>query len=140
MKTKLIVIGLIENENNKFLISQRSDPKIEEAHLKWDFVGGKIEFGESPEEALKREVKEETGLNVEVEKMIPICFSKVWEHEEYKLHVMVLCYFCQAIDGELKIGDLKIKDLRWIEKDEFSKYDFLPSINLFLEKINFFKN
>lgn len=137
METKLVVIGLIENDQHQFLISLRNDPKIKEAHLKWDFVGGQIEFGESPEEALKREVKEETGLNVSVGEMAPMCFSKVWEHDDHKLHVMVLCYSCKVIDGAMRMGDWKIQELRWIEKDEFPNYDFLPSINLFLKKISF---
>lgn len=141
MKTKVVVIGLIENDENKFLISLRHEPKIKDADMKWDFVGGAIDFGETPQEALKREVMEETGLTVEVGEMLPACYSNVWEHDEYdKLHVIVLCYKCKFKDGEMKIGVYKIKELRWIKKEEFKNYDFLPTIDMFLEKINFFNN
>ncbi|MFA6183546.1 MAG: NUDIX domain-containing protein [Parcubacteria group bacterium] len=140
MKTKAVVIGLIENDEQKFLISQRYEPKIKEADMKWDFVGGTIDFGETPQETLKREVMEESGLNVGVGEMLPMCYSKVWEHDDYKVHAIVLCYKCKLIGGELKIGDYKINDLKWVGKNEFKNYDFLPSINLFLEKINFFEN
>lgn len=138
MKTKVVAIGLIENDNNEFLISLRHEPKIKEANMKWDFVGGAIDFGETPQEALGREVMEETGLDVEVGEMLPMCYSKVWKHDDFKIHAIVVCYHCKLISGELKIGVYKIKDLRWIKKEEFKNHEFLPSINLFLEKINFF--
>jgi len=138
MKTKVVVIGLIENDKGEFLISLRHEPKIKEADMKWDFVGGAIDFGESPEEALKREIKEEANLEVEIGEMMPMCYSKVWEHDIYdKLHIVLLCYHCKLLGGEMKIGAYKIKELRWVNKNEFRNYDFLQSINLFLEKINF---
>lgn len=138
MKTKVVAIGLIKNDEQKYLISQRFEPKIKDAHMKWDFVGGTIDFGETPQEALKREVMEESGLNVEVGEMLPMCYSKVWNHDEYKIHAIVMCYYCKLIGGNLMIGEDKINDLKWISKDEFKNYNFLPTIDLFLEKINFF--
>ena len=133
MKTKIVVTGLIENDKNQFLISQRSDPKIAEAHMKWDFPGGAIDFGETPKEALKREIKEETSLDVIIGEMIPECYSKVWLHEDFKIHAVVLCYRCKLIGGTLSSKDHKINDLKWISKREFDEYDFLPSIKLFLK-------
>ena len=70
-KTKLIVLGLIQNEKKEFLTSVRFDPKVPEAHLKFDFVGGTNEFVESLEATLVREIREETGLEVIVLKMFP---------------------------------------------------------------------
>lgn len=139
MRTKLVVVGLIENDKNQFLISQRFEPTIKDAHMKWDFVGGKIEFGETPEEALKREVMEETGLDVKVKDMVPCCYSNVWNHDDFKIHALVICYRCKVLAGECNISDRKINDLKWISKDEFKNYDFLPTIDLFLKKINFFE-
>lgn len=133
MKTKIVVTGLIKNDKGQFLISQRNDPKIAEAHMKWDFPGGVIDFGETPEVALKREIAEETGLSVMVEEMIPVCYSKVWSHENFKIHAIVLCYHCNLIGGDFNLSDFKINDLKWIERKDFEEYDFLPSIKLFLE-------
>lgn len=70
-KTKLIVLGLITNNKNEILLSQRFDPDIKDAHLKWDLLGGTNEFGESLETTLKREIKEETGLRVKVMNLLP---------------------------------------------------------------------
>lgn len=69
--------------------------------------------------------------------MIPKCYSKVWIHEDFKIHAIVLCYRCKLIDGKLSFNDYKINDLKWINKDDFNKYDFLPSIKGFLEMANF---
>lgn len=137
MKTKTVAIGLIENDEQQFLISQRYDPKIAEAHMKWDFPGGTIDFGETPEDALRREILEETGLTVTIGEMIPKCYSNVWAHEDFKIHAIVLCYRCKLVSGELNLSDYKIHDLKWIDRNDFNKYDFLPSIKFFLEKVNF---
>ena len=51
-KSKLVILGLIENQNHEFLLSQRYEPKLPEVHLKWDLPGGRNEFGESLEETL----------------------------------------------------------------------------------------
>ncbi len=51
-KTKLVVLGLIKNDKNQYLLSQRYDLDVPEAHLKWDLVGGTNEFGEDLEETL----------------------------------------------------------------------------------------
>lgn len=136
-KTKIVVTGLIENDKNQYLISQRYDSRIPKAHLKWDFIGGAIDFGESAEEAFKREIMEESGLRVSVHEMIPKCFTKVWDHDECRIHAIVLCYRCKLIDGELHLNDRKINELKWISKQEFSEYDFLPSIHQFLEAAKF---
>src|SRR3989344_8335672 len=107
-KQKIVVLGLIENNENNVLISQRFDPKIKDAHLKWDFAGGTNEFGESLKETVKREILEETGLNVEVLDLIPECVSNFWEHTDYTLHSLVFCYMCKVIDGALNSNDPKI--------------------------------
>ena len=74
-KQKVIVEGIIEDEKGNILMSQRQDPEIKEAHLKWDLPGGTNEFGESLKDTLKREILKETGLKVKVLEMSPYCSS-----------------------------------------------------------------
>ncbi len=134
-KRKLIVLGIIKNDKNEFLLSQRYDPDILEAHLRWDLPGGKNEFGESLPETLEREVLEETGLKVEVLEMLPKSVSKKWQHKDYSVHVIVVCYYCLYISGDLKLKDHKINDLRWVKKEDFKNYDFLPTTKVFVDMI-----
>lgn len=134
-KKKLIVLGLIKNKNNEFLLSQRYDPDILDAHLRWDLPGGTNEFGESPEETLKREILEETGLEVEVGEMLPKSVSRKWKHKDYSIHVVVFCYNCLYVKGETNLNDHKINDLKWVKLEDFKNYDFLPTTKSFIDMV-----
>lgn len=132
-KQKIVVLGIIENNNNQILMSQRLDPKIPDAHMKWDVPGGTNEFGESLKETLIREIKEETGLNIKVISLLPDCVSKEWRHEEYLQHTLVFCYHCKLIDGNLHLNDHKIHTLEWMDLKETQKLDLLPTTKVFIE-------
>ncbi len=131
-----MVLGIIQDRDGKILVSQRSDPKIKEAHLKWDVPGGTNEFGESLKETLKREIVEETGLDAEVMQLLPECISKNWDHEEYLLHTLLLCYTCQYKGGNLQSKDHKINDLKWVSPQEALHLDLLSTTRQFIEIFN----
>ncbi len=132
-KKKIVVLGIIENEDRQILLSQRIDPKIPAAHLKWDVPGGTNEFGESLKETLTREVFEETGLNIEILELMPDCVSKEWKHEDYLQHTLVFCYHCKFINGKMNLKDHKINALRWMPPKEASKLDLLPTTKIFID-------
>jgi len=73
-----IVVALITNEKGEILLARRNEPELVHAHNKWEFIGGGIEFGESPIEALKREVKEEAGVEIKIVRLLPEVVSNVW--------------------------------------------------------------
>ena len=129
------VIGIIENERGEILVSQRSDPKVPKAHLKWDVPGGKIEIGETPKQALLREIAEETGLEVKILKRLGKPIFPIWELKDSLLHIKLYCYHCRFLNGKLKLGDHRIKNLKWIKKSEIANFDFLPTTKLFLNLI-----
>jgi 8-oxo-dGTP pyrophosphatase MutT (NUDIX family) len=132
-KRKLIVLGLIENNKGEVLVSQRHDPKVKKAHLKWDLIGGTNEFGESLEETARREVFEESGLNVKVLDMLPKSVSRYWEHEDFLQHTQVFCYICKLIGGRIHYNDHKIEKLEWVGREKLEKLDFLPTTKIFIE-------
>ncbi len=132
-KSIVVVLGLIENKKGEVLVSLRNDPRFPEAHLKWDFVGGKNEMGESLEETLRRETREESGLEIEIKEFLPKSICKNWELPGYFQHTLIFCYTCKAISGELKTQDPKIKELRWMKKEDVLKLDLLFSAREYLE-------
>lgn len=134
-KTKYVVLGLVENKKNEYLISQRFDPEVPEAHLKWDLIGGTNDFGESLEETLQREILEETGLRVEIGDMFPKSVSRLWDHKDFKLHTIVFCFHCKLMGGKIHLDDDKINDLKWVKKDEIEKYEYLSTAKFFIDLI-----
>jgi len=132
-KKKLVVLGLVENNKGEVLVSQRYDPKVKKAHLKWDLIGGTNEFGESLAETAKREIFEETGMNVKVIKMLPECASKFWEHDDFLQYTHVFCYICKLIGGKMHLEDHKINKLKWVDVGELDNLEFLPTTRVFID-------
>ncbi len=123
-----VVLGLIKNSHGKLLVQKRIDPTIPESDGKWEFVGGKIEWSETPSEAVVREVREETGLIVEVVSMLPKLFIDYWKRKDgSEFKVILLPFVCKIIGGALHsiITDPKISEYRYIASEEISTLDWL---------------
>lgn len=135
-KTKLVILGLIENKKHEFLLCQRYDPDVPAANMKWDLPGGTNEFGERLEDTVKREVLEETGLKIKVVQLLPKSTSRTWRHKRFVLHAVVLCYYCSLVSGRRHLGDHKIHDLAWVSRSALAKYDFLPTTQVFVDMMS----
>ena len=120
-----VVAALIWKEN-KFLICRR--PADKARGLLWEFVGGKVESGESEEEALKRECKEELDIKISVGGK----FAEV-RHEYSDITVHLTLFNATIADGEPKI--LEHAEIKWITPSEIPGYDFCPADKVFLDKI-----
>ena len=134
-KRKIVVLGIIKNKDGKILISQRNEPELPEVHLKWDLPGGTNEFGESLEDTIKREIKEETGLEVSIKELVPYSVSKTWNYETHLSHTLLFAYICELQSGETKTNDQGINELKWIAIEEITLHTFLPTTQSFLEAI-----
>ena len=122
-----VVAGiLIDNRN--FLISSR--PKKKDYEGFWEFPGGKVNYSESKEEALYREIKEE--LNTELV-MDSIRFFNQYIFSFPKYKVSLNFYFCKKWNGS--IIPMEGQKVKWIKATEISQYEFLPSNNKVLKKI-----
>ena len=126
MKRELYVVAGAIIKDNKVFAAQRGNHG--ETAFKWEFPGGKIEAGETPEEALRRELKEELKIDVEVFEKIT---SIIDEYESVILHIDT--YRCELISGEPTLTEHLAKT--WASKDELDKLTFSKADDVTLEKI-----
>ena len=95
----------------------------------WEFPGGKMEVGESPEEALRREIREELSTEISVDEYI--CTV---EYDYPKFHLKMHCYFCSLISEALHLNEHEAA--RWLAKDELDSVKWLPADVLVVNEIN----
>ena len=111
----LVVAGVIE-KGGKILVAQRKADCAREA-LRWEFPGGKVEYGETPQESLRREIKEELGIQIDVGE--PFCASSAVSGG---MHIVLLVFRAGVSGGEPRAID--VKDWRWVRKDELGGFDW----------------
>ena len=116
MKTIEVVASII-HQNGKILATQRGYGDFKGL---WEFPGGKIEPGETTEEALRREIREELNIDISVEKHI--CTV---EHDYPNFHLTMNCYGCSIVQGELVLNEHQ--SARWLEESEWKSIEWLPA-------------
>ena len=128
-KTVFVVNGVIFDCQGRILIEQRREKSLSEADGKWGLPGGKIEFAETPEETVIREVQEETGCNVEIDGMIPLTCTSIWRYSDLALHTVVLAYWGRLISyHKPQIPDKKVSQVNWVFPQDLKEYTFLPGV------------
>ncbi len=120
------VVAALIRDGSRFLICQR--PAHKARGLLWEFVGGKIEPGETKEAALIRECREELGITLEVGEV----FAEVL-HEYPDITVRLTLFSARIREGTPQ--KLEHNDLRWITPDEIPQYPFCPADTEILEKL-----
>lgn len=120
----LLVAAVIKNENKIFATARGYG----EFKGQWEFPGGKIEAGETPQEALVREIKEELETTIQVGDLIDTI-----EYDYPTFHLSMDCYWCDVVEGELKL--LEAESARWLSKEELYDVKWLPADILLIEKI-----
>ena len=116
MKTVRVVAAIII-ENGKVFATQRGYGEFKDG---WEFPGGKIEPGETPEEAIVREIKEELDTEVEVIELLDTV-----EYDYPNFHLSMGCFICK-----IKSGDLVLKEheaAKWLTKDTLGSLEWLPA-------------
>jgi 8-oxo-dGTP diphosphatase len=112
-----VVGAMLQNADGRYLITQR--PPKATLPLLWEFPGGRVEEGESDEQALAREIREEMGVAVEV------MDQALHTHHEYPTYdIDFRVYRCRLSSPESAIQHLRVHDHRWVTLDEMSQYQF----------------
>lgn len=130
MKILLVVAAVIINSKGQVLLAQR--PKGKRLAGKWEFAGGKIEEGETPEQALKRELKEELGIEIDQSKLKNFWFLS-HSYPEYDFHLLMPVYLCKDWQGEPQA--LEHSALCWAKPEELHKLDMIEADAELVEKI-----
>lgn len=118
MKPKQVVAALLLREG-KLLICQRT--RHQPMPLKWEFPGGKIEDGEQPAQALRRELEEELGIQALIGKAVARL------HHDYKNGGAVELQFFRVDEYAGELENLVFREVRWVECAELPRYDFLEA-------------
>lgn len=113
-------------DNGKYFATQRG---YGEWKGYWEFPGGKIEVNETPENALKREIREE--LETEINVGDKVCTI---EYDYPKFHLSMDCFYAKVSGGELILKEHEAA--KWLSESEFGKVEWLPADKMIIEKIN----
>jgi 8-oxo-dGTP diphosphatase len=113
-----VVAAAVVIENGRVLLTRRAEGQ----HLAgmWEFPGGKLEDGESPEEALARECREECGIDLEVAEILDVTHHRYPEKD-----VLLLFYRCELRAGEVR--HLQVADHAWVAPDDLDDYPLPPA-------------
>lgn len=115
----VVTAAVIERGDLVLITRRRPDASLEA--LKWEFPGGKMEAGESPEKCLRREILEELALDVTVGPLVGVSSHVYPSPSGEALHILLLCYRCSS-DGEPQA--LEVDAFRWVSRSELNRFEF----------------
>jgi mutator protein MutT len=119
----IVGVGAVIVKDHKALIIKRANDPYKG---QWSIPGGRVELGESLLDALRREMREETGLIVDVGPVIEV-FERI-QHDGARVlyHFVIIDYLCSCVGGDLCAGD-DAEDAAWVTSEELAKYDIRAS-------------
>lgn len=127
-RKQIEVVAAIITDGEKIFATQRGYGEFKDG---WEFPGGKIEKGETPKQALQREIREELTVEIEVGDL----FDTV-EYDYPDFHLTLHCFFCIIKSGELVLKEHRAA--RWLTKETLDSVDWLPADVELIEKLKNF--
>lgn len=122
---KIEVVAAIICDGDKFFATQRGYGEWKDW---WEFPGGKIEAGETAEEALQREIREELATEIAIDKLITTV-----DYDYPKFHLTMHCFLCHVLCGHLTL--LEHESARWLKREEFNSVKWLPADEVVIEQL-----
>ena len=120
-----VVAAIIHDDEGRIFATQRGYGDFKDW---WEFPGGKIEPGETPEEALIREIHEELSTEISVDE-----FLCTVDYDYPKFHLTMHCFFCSLVSEALHLNEHEAA--RWLEQDKLSSVQWLPADILVVKEI-----
>ncbi len=125
MKYIEVVAAILRDEQGRFFATQRGYGEFKDW---WEFPGGKIEQGETPEKALMREIREELNVQIEVDSFLQ---TVEWDYPNF--HLTMHCYLCHVTNGDLTL--LEHEAARWLTKEQLDEVNWLPADKSIIEQL-----
>lgn len=119
------VAAAVIRKDDKIFATQRGYGEFKDG---WEFPGGKIEEGETPEQALTREIREELNTEIQVGERIDTI-----EYDYPKFHLSMDCFWCEIVQGMLELKEHEAA--KWLTKDTLHSVEWLPADVEVIEKI-----
>ncbi len=126
MKQIEVVAAIIHDGKGRIFATQRGYGDYKDG---WEFPGGKMEAGETPEEALRREIWEELETRICVEQLVE---TVEWDYPQF--HLTMHCFWCSVESGELTLKEHEAA--KWLTKEQLDSVDWLPADRKVVERIN----
>ena len=117
MKRIEVVAAIIHDSEGRVFATQRGYGEWKDW---WEFPGGKMESGETPEEALRREIWEELETRIVVERLVK---TVEWDYPQF--HLTMHCYLCHVESGHLELKEHEAA--KWLDRDELESVNWLPA-------------
>ena len=114
---KVRVVAAVIRKNNHIFATQRGYGEFKGG---WEFPGGKIEPGETPQQALVREIREELDTEIKVGDLI-----ETIEYDYPSFHLSMDCFWCEIVEGSLELKEHEAA--RWLDKENLYSVDWLPA-------------
>lgn len=133
MKTIKVVAAIICNDmerKNKIFATARGYGDLKGG---WEFPGGKVEPGETPQQALKREIMEELSMEIMVGELIDTI-----EYDYPTFHLSMDCFWAEVITGQLELKEAEAA--KWLTKDQLESVAWLPADITLIDKIRQYMN
>ena len=124
MRTKQVASAIIR-DGNKIFATQRGHGEFKGY---WEFPGGKLEPGESPEQAAVREVSEELSVDIKLGELVSVI-----DYDYPDFHLKMHCYFAEVVSGVLTLKEHE--DARWLTRETLNSVEWLPADTDVIEKL-----
>lgn len=135
MSSKRIIVGVLGlpvNKHGQFLVTLRND-HYEKTHNKWQIAGGGMEFGETPEQTLMRELHEELGVQAKIICDKPIVVTQTWAQPEKSSHIVLIAYVVDIGNQQITL-DGEASEYTWVTSQNLEKEHCLPSTPEIVQK------